>query len=103
MRIHPGPLLRRAMVGCCAAAVLWGPGAPATAAPPAPSPESERLAFGQRYRALQHGGIVRAANSSITCREDDPALLPRPLPPAYKTHLQNNETPETHDGRHHVA
>ncbi|MFM9693597.1 DUF3344 domain-containing protein [Streptomyces europaeiscabiei] len=69
MRIHPGPLLRRAMVGCCALAVLWGPGAPATAAPPpAPSPEAERLAFGQRYRAVQHGGIVRAANSSISCR-----------------------------------
>ncbi|WP_193241513.1 DUF3344 domain-containing protein [Streptomyces phaeolivaceus] len=68
MRIHPGPLLRRAMVGCCALAALWGPGAPATAAPPAPSPEAERLAFAQRHRALQHGGIVRAANSSITCR-----------------------------------
>jgi hypothetical protein len=68
MRIHPGPLLRRAMVGGCVLAALWGPGAPATAAPPAPSPEAERLAFGQRYRALQHGGIVRAANSSITCR-----------------------------------
>lgn len=68
MRIHPGPLLRRAMVGCCALAALWGPGAPATAAPPVPSPEADRLAFGERYRALQHGGIVRAANSSITCR-----------------------------------
>ncbi|MDX3643630.1 DUF3344 domain-containing protein [Streptomyces sp. MB09-02B] len=66
MRIHPGPLLRRAWVGCCALVVLWG--SPATAAPTAPSPEAERLAFTQRYRALQHGGIVRAANSSITCR-----------------------------------
>ncbi|MER6159156.1 DUF3344 domain-containing protein [Streptomyces sp. NPDC001868] len=72
MRIHPGPLLRRAMVGCCALAALWGPGAPATAAPPAPSPEAERLAFGERYRALRHGGIVRAANSSITCRTTVP-------------------------------
>ncbi|MDW8811146.1 DUF3344 domain-containing protein, partial [Streptomyces scabiei] len=79
MRIHPGPLLRRAMVGCCAAAVLWGPGAPAAAAPPAPSPEAERLAFGQRYRALQHGGIVRAANSSITCRAT-PAAAGAPGP-----------------------
>lgn len=68
MRIQPGPLLRRAWVGCCALVALWAPGAPATAAPPAPSPEAERLAFTQRYRALQHGGIVRAANSSITCR-----------------------------------
>ncbi|GAQ63273.1 hypothetical protein [Streptomyces scabiei] len=80
MRIHPGPLLRRAMVGCCAAAVLWGPGAPATAAPPAPSPEAERLAFGQRYRALQHGGIVRAANSSITCRATPAAVPPTAAP-----------------------
>ncbi|MEH0624435.1 DUF3344 domain-containing protein [Streptomyces stelliscabiei] len=80
MRIHPGPLLRRAMVGCCALAALWGPGAPATAAPPAPSPEAERLAFGQRYRALQHGGIVRAANSSITCRAAVPAASPAAAP-----------------------
>lgn len=35
---------------------------------PAPAAEAESLAFTQRYRALQHGGIVRAANSSITCR-----------------------------------
>ncbi|MEE1834780.1 DUF3344 domain-containing protein [Streptomyces sp. SP17KL33] len=76
MRIHPGPLLRRAWVGCCALAVLWGPGAPATAAPPGPSPEAERLAFTQRYRALQHGGIVRAANSSITCRTQVAAPQP---------------------------
>lgn len=40
--------------------------AAAPAAPPAP--EASSLAFGQRYYALQHGGIVRAANSSATCR-----------------------------------
>ncbi|MDX3668943.1 hypothetical protein [Streptomyces europaeiscabiei] len=91
MRIHPGPLLRRAMVGCCALAALWGPGAPATAAPPpTPSPEAERLAFGQRYRAVQHGGIVRAANSSISCRTPvtaapstaTPSTAPAPTAPA---------------------
>ncbi|GGZ18136.1 hypothetical protein GCM10010387_08210 [Streptomyces inusitatus] len=30
-------------------------------------PESERIPFAQRYQAVHHGGIVRAANSSITC------------------------------------
>ncbi|WP_215455544.1 DUF3344 domain-containing protein [Streptomyces sp. ATCC 21386] len=76
MRIHPGPSLRRAWVGCCALMVLLGPGAPATAAPTAPSPEAERLAFVQRYRASQHGGIVRAANSSITCRTSNTSTTP---------------------------
>ncbi|WP_354609277.1 DUF3344 domain-containing protein [Streptomyces panacea] len=27
-----------------------------------------RIPFGERYHAVQHGGIVRAANSAITCR-----------------------------------
>ncbi|WP_328507171.1 DUF3344 domain-containing protein [Streptomyces sp. NBC_00391] len=94
MRIHPGPLLRRAMVGCCALAALWGPGAPATAAPPSPapspspSPEAEHLAFAQRYRAVQHGGIVRAANSSITCRTTvtaTPSTAPRSTAPRSTT------------------
>ncbi len=67
MRISPGLLLRRAMVGVFALAVIWTPGGTATAAPPADK-EAERLAFAQRYRALQHGGIVRAANTSISCR-----------------------------------
>ncbi|MFI1885715.1 DUF3344 domain-containing protein [Streptomyces jumonjinensis] len=30
--------------------------------------ESSRIPFAQRYQAVHHGGIVRAANSSITCR-----------------------------------
>jgi hypothetical protein len=30
--------------------------------------EAEGLPFAQRYRALRHGGIVRAANVSVTCR-----------------------------------
>ena len=68
------------MVGCCALATLWAQGAPATAAPP--SPEAERLAFGQRYRAVQHGGIVRAANSSITCRTPLTAPQATTLPAA---------------------
>ncbi|MGW0705288.1 DUF3344 domain-containing protein [Streptomyces sp. NPDC002643] len=80
MRIHPGLPLRRAVVGCCALATLWAFGAPATAAPPAP--EAERLAFGQRYRAVQHGGIVRAANSSITCRTPTKPATPATVPSA---------------------
>ncbi|WP_443076196.1 DUF3344 domain-containing protein [Streptomyces sp. NBC_01716] len=30
--------------------------------------EAARIPFGERYHAVQHGGIVRAANSAITCR-----------------------------------
>ncbi|MFJ2826933.1 DUF3344 domain-containing protein [Streptomyces sp. NPDC087263] len=74
MRNSPGPLLRRAMVGCSVLATLLAPGCPATAAPSAA--EAESVTFTQRYRALQHGGIVRAANSSISCR----ATLTRPSP-----------------------
>ncbi|MBW8737826.1 MAG: DUF3344 domain-containing protein [Streptomyces turgidiscabies] len=67
MRISPGLPLRRAMVGVFVLAAIWTTGGTATAGPPAGG-ESERLAFAQRYRALQHGGIVRAANASISCR-----------------------------------
>lgn len=34
----------------------------------APGEESPRLPFTQRYQAVQHGGVVRTANSAITCR-----------------------------------
>ncbi|UUU33855.1 DUF3344 domain-containing protein [Streptomyces sp. CA-210063] len=73
MRHNPGHLLRRAIVGCCALASLWTPGTPATATSTAPTAEAESLAFQQRHSAVQHGGIVRAANSSITCH----TALPR--------------------------
>jgi hypothetical protein len=76
MRISPGRLLRRAMVGCLALATLWVPGGPARAAPSAA--EAESLTFTQRYQALRHGGIVRAANSSITCRTAAPTRAPAP-------------------------
>lgn len=68
MRHSLGQLLRRATVGALALAALWAPCGPSSAAPAAPAPEADSLAFGQRYRALQHGNIVRAANSSATCR-----------------------------------
>ncbi len=45
-------------------------------APPGPR-ESPRIPFTQRYQAVQHGGLVRASNSSITCRsEEDSAAEP---------------------------
>ncbi|GAA0921682.1 DUF3344 domain-containing protein [Streptomyces thermoalcalitolerans] len=66
MRHSLAPLLR-ATVGTVALAALWAPaGSPAAAALPAP--EAPGITFGQRYHAIQHGGIVRAANVSITCR-----------------------------------
>ncbi|WP_445402351.1 DUF3344 domain-containing protein [Streptomyces sp. LE64] len=33
--------------------------------------EAERVPFAQRFHAVQHGGITRAANVSITCRADE--------------------------------
>ncbi|MFF7259667.1 DUF3344 domain-containing protein [Streptomyces sp. NPDC008159] len=68
MRHNPGLLLRRVLVCCCALAPLLTPGAPATATSTAPSTEAASLPFQQRYHVVRHGGIVRAANSSITCR-----------------------------------
>ena len=59
--------MRRATVGVLALAALWAPGGalrPARRPPRRP----KRLAFAERYRATQHGGIVRAANAAISCR-----------------------------------
>ncbi|MFB8399392.1 DUF3344 domain-containing protein [Streptomyces yangpuensis] len=45
--------------------------APAVAAaPPAPR-ELPRIPFTQRYQAVQHGGLVRASNSGISCRREE--------------------------------
>ncbi|MFI2640223.1 DUF3344 domain-containing protein [Streptomyces sp. NPDC018610] len=63
-----GPLLRRATVGVLALTAMWLPGGSPAAAPAAPAPEAGGIAFAERYHAQQHGGIVRAANSSVTCR-----------------------------------
>ncbi|MFJ9851552.1 hypothetical protein [Streptomyces sp. NPDC101150] len=38
-----------------------------SAAAPPPTEESARIPFAARYHATQHGGITRAANSSVTC------------------------------------
>lgn len=66
MRQSLRPLLRRATVGALVLVSVWAPGGALAAAPP--SPEAARLPFTERYRALQHGGIVRAANAAISCR-----------------------------------
>ncbi|MGX1369914.1 hypothetical protein RKD19_005273 [Streptomyces canus] len=82
MRKSPGPLLRPAMAAALLLAALCAP-VRAEAAPPsppsaeavAPSPpaaEARRLPFTERYRATLHGGIVRAANTSISCRATGP-------------------------------
>ncbi|CAM5339909.1 hypothetical protein SHIRM173S_12072 [Streptomyces hirsutus] len=69
MRQSLGQLLRPATVGVLALVAMWAPcGSPAAAPAAPPAPEASSLAFDQRYHALQHGGIVRAANSSATCR-----------------------------------
>lgn len=68
MRQSLGPLIPRAAVGVLALAAMCAPGSSPAAAPAAPpAPEAHSLAFSQRYRAVQRGGIVRAANSSATC------------------------------------
>ncbi|MCX4819040.1 DUF3344 domain-containing protein [Streptomyces sp. NBC_01142] len=56
----------RGVLGAMVCLALTVAPIPATAAPAAP--ESSRIPFKQRYRATYHGGIVRAANSAITCR-----------------------------------
>ncbi|WP_324783944.1 DUF3344 domain-containing protein [Streptomyces sp. H51] len=71
MRNSPGPLLRRATVGVLALGALCAPVCAAAPTAP-PAPEAERLAFTERYRAVQHGGIVRAANATISCRAVTP-------------------------------
>ncbi|MEV0318842.1 DUF3344 domain-containing protein [Streptomyces sp. NPDC050658] len=68
MRNSLGPLLRRVMVCALSLAAVSAPGGgPAVAAPPAA--EAPSIKFAERYHALQRGGIVRAANSAITCRK----------------------------------
>lgn len=70
MRNSLGPLLRRASTGALALVSIWAPAASGASAPPT---EAERVPFAQRYHALQHGGIVRAANTSISCRANSAA------------------------------
>ncbi|MFJ9374089.1 DUF3344 domain-containing protein [Streptomyces sp. NPDC101455] len=70
MRNSLGPLLRRASTGALALVTIWAPAASGASAPPA---EATRVPFAQRFSALQHGGIVRAANTSVSCRTNSAA------------------------------
>ncbi|MEV0734532.1 DUF3344 domain-containing protein [Streptomyces sp. NPDC050549] len=73
MRNSQGPLLRRASTVALALATIWAPAASGASAPPAA--ERERIPPAQRYQALQHGGFVRAANTSVSCRTDSATCL----------------------------
>ncbi|MDK1473576.1 DUF3344 domain-containing protein [Streptomyces sp. 549] len=64
MRMPRGLAGRAAL--CALTVVTASAVLPAAAAPKAAV--SAQVPFEERYRAVQHGGIVRAANSSITCR-----------------------------------
>ncbi|MFJ6831936.1 hypothetical protein [Streptomyces sp. NPDC091209] len=78
MRTSPGLLLRRALIGCSAPATFRAPGGPASAEPPtdtAPAAKAPAPTFTRRHQALQHGGVVRAANSSISCRSSTKSAL----------------------------
>ncbi|MEU6393354.1 DUF3344 domain-containing protein [Streptomyces sp. NPDC046939] len=71
MRNVKGCLLRRTTVGLLFLAAVALP-CQAAATPVTPVAEQPRVPFGTRYEAVLHGGIVRAANASITC-DDAPA------------------------------
>ncbi|GGZ78527.1 DUF3344 domain-containing protein [Streptomyces echinoruber] len=86
MRTSPGPLLRRAAAGALVPAVLWAP-VGARAAAPAPAVKSGSVPLTQRYHALQHGGVVRAANTTVSCRTVQAAAV-RPSCPAVRAGAQ---------------
>ncbi|WP_308407790.1 hypothetical protein [Streptomyces somaliensis] len=65
MRIPVAPVVRRVLVCLLSCAVLSAV-PPAAAAPR--DEERPRIPFVQRYHAVQHGGLARAANSAVTCR-----------------------------------
>ncbi|MEH0578656.1 DUF3344 domain-containing protein [Streptomyces sp. B21-108] len=83
MRISLGPLLRGTTAGVLALASVWALGsARAIGAPPIT--EAESIHFAQRYRATQHGGIVRAANAAISCRTSPAPRAARACPAVRK-------------------
>ncbi|URM90318.1 DUF3344 domain-containing protein [Streptomyces sp. MRC013] len=65
MRIPVAPAVRRVLV-CLLSCAALSTALPAAAAPRAG--ERPRIPFAQRYHAVQHGGLARAANSAVTCR-----------------------------------
>ncbi|WP_236243206.1 DUF3344 domain-containing protein [Streptomyces sp. CC228A] len=84
MRNPVVPAVRRGLVCLLSCAALAAALPAVAAAPPsARAPrvkEQDRIPFTQRYYAVQRGGIARAANSAITCREsaarDGAAVMP---------------------------
>ncbi|MFG2877610.1 DUF3344 domain-containing protein [Streptomyces sp. NPDC048337] len=56
-------------LGLLSCLVLSGNVPTAGAAAPAPK-ELPRVPFTQRYQSVQHGGLVRASNSGISCRRE---------------------------------
>ncbi|MFJ8823635.1 DUF3344 domain-containing protein [Streptomyces sp. NPDC102467] len=67
MRNVKGCFLRRVTVGLLSLAAV-SLTCQATATPAAPVAEKPRIPFATRYDSVLHGGFVRAANASITCR-----------------------------------
>ncbi|MGW5864475.1 DUF3344 domain-containing protein [Streptomyces sp. NPDC055239] len=70
MRNSLRPRLRSLTLCAISLAVVVVPGGHSVAAPAPPAAaEAGSIEFAQRYYALQHGGITRAANTAITCRK----------------------------------
>ncbi|MFD3327263.1 DUF3344 domain-containing protein [Streptomyces sp. NPDC058701] len=60
------------LLSCLALSVHVPAAVAAAAAPGVPaSRELARVPFTERYQAVQHGGLVRASNSSIGCRREE--------------------------------
>ncbi|MGW2488718.1 DUF3344 domain-containing protein [Streptomyces sp. NPDC001606] len=71
MRKFLGPLLRTT-ASALALTALCSPAHARPLLPAAPpAPEATRLGFAERYHAVQHGGFVRAADTTITCRSPE--------------------------------
>lgn len=69
--------LAASLPGAAAGAAAPDPGSGGRTAPAAR--EAERIPFAARWSALQHGGLVRAANTAVTCRA--PAVPKAPACP----------------------
>jgi hypothetical protein len=71
MRKSTGPAARYVLGVLSAVAIS----ATLISSPSASAPrEAARIPFAQRYHAVQHGGIVTAANSVISCRAANPTV-----------------------------
>lgn len=64
------PVLTNRGASCLLAALVVTAASPASPAAPA-GREAPRVPFTERFEAVRHGGIARAANSAITCATGD--------------------------------